>query len=220
MLTRAARRGAPHTVILGDLPFGSYESSNRDAMEIAWQFVDAGADIVKLEGAHDMAQRLRTIVDAGIPAVGHVGLLPQGARSADELRARGRSADDALRIVNDAIELDHAGASLIVVEAVPSVVAQAVQECVRAPVIGIGAGSAIAGQVLVYPDMVGLTAGKIPRFVRRYAELRETWTNAMRAYADDVRSRSFPAAAEEYGMPDDELAAFEQTMRERHPTKA
>jgi 3-methyl-2-oxobutanoate hydroxymethyltransferase len=218
MLTRAARRGAPNTVILGDLPFGSYERSNHEAVEAAWQFLDAGADLVKLEGAGVMAQRLRSIVDAGVPAVGHVGLLPQGARNADELRARGRSAEEALRIVNDAIELDHAGASLIVVEAVPSVVARAVQDRVRVPVIGIGAGSAIGGQVLVYPDMVGLTTGKVPRFVRQYASLRETWTNAVRTYGDDVRARAFPSGAEEYGMPAEESSRFEQLLRERHPS--
>lgn len=210
MLTRAARRGAPDTAMIGDLPFGSYESSDADAVVAAQQFVDAGADLVKLEGAREMATRVSAIADHGIPVVGHVGLLPQAARSADELKARGRSAQDAEQIVRDAVELEQCGASLIVIEAVPAVVADEIARRVSVPTIGIGAGGGLGGQVLVYPDVLGLSAGKVPRFVRQYAQMRTAWTEAIRAYAADVRSGAFPGAAEEYGMPDAERTAFEK----------
>lgn len=213
MLTRAARRGAPNCAILGDLSFGSYEGSDDDAVEVAWRFVDAGADLVKLEGAGAMSARLHAIVAAGVPAVGHVGLLPQGARAVDEMRARGRTAAEAVQIVHDAIELERAGASLIVIEAVPPVVAETITRCVNVPTVGIGAGAQVSGQVLVYPDLLGLTPGKLPRFVRRYAELRTPWADAVRAYASDVRARTFPSAAEEYGMPEREREEFERAMR-------
>lgn len=212
MLTRAVRRGAPGCCLVGDLPFASYEASDELAVSTARLFADAGADFVKLEGAGLMASRLRAIVRAGIPTVAHVGLLPQGARSADELRARGRTATEAVQIVRDAIEVESAGASMIVVEAIPSAVASAVTARVRVPVIGIGAGAHVGGQVLVYPDLLGLTPGKLPRFVRQYADLRSHWRDAVEAYARDVRAGTFPSAAEEYGMSEHETGSFEQLV--------
>ena len=217
MLTRAARRGAPNTCLIGDLPFGSYESDNETAVAIARRFVEAGADMVKLEGARQMTDRLRAIADAGIAAVGHVGLLPQGARSADELRARGRSSAEAAQIVDDAVQLDAAGAALIVVEAVPAMVADEIRQRIRVPLIGIGAGGRLGGQVLVYPDMLGLLHGKVPKFVRRYANLRADWADAVRAWAEDVRAGTFPSAAEEYGMPEEERSAFQALLNEKSP---
>lgn len=212
MLTRAVRRGAPSCCLIGDLPFASYEASDDQAATTARLFVEAGADFVKLEGASAITSRLGAIVRAGIPTVAHVGLLPQGARTADELRARGRTAAEAMQIVRDAVELERAGASMIVVEAVPSVVASAVAARVRVPVIGIGAGAHVGGQVLVYPDLLGLTPGKLPRFVRRYVDLRSPWRGAIEAFARDVRARTFPSAAEEYGMSDHETGSFEQLV--------
>ncbi|HYW50678.1 MAG TPA: 3-methyl-2-oxobutanoate hydroxymethyltransferase [Gemmatimonadaceae bacterium] len=212
VLTRAARRGAPDLVVVGDLPFGSYESDDASAIATAASFVDAGADIIKLEGAGTMLERVRAILDAGIPVMGHVGLLPQGAHSSKDLRARGRLAVEGIGIVEDAVALEQAGVALLVVEAVPAPVADAIKACVGVPVIGIGAGSRVDGQVLVYPDMLGLSPGSVPRFVRQYADLRSDWERAVRAYAADVRSRSFPSGAEEYGMIDAEREDFERRL--------
>ena len=212
MLTRAARRGAAATALIGDLPFGSYEDSDDRAIATARAFVAAGADMVKLEGAGAMLPRVRAILHAGIAVVGHVGLLPQGARRQDDLRARGRTSVEALAIVQDAVALSAAGASLIVIEAVPGAVADAVAARVTVPVVGIGAGASVHGQVLVYPDILGLSQGTLPRFVRRYADLRTPWEQAVRDYAADVRARSFPSAAEEYGMTDAERSLFQSGL--------
>jgi 3-methyl-2-oxobutanoate hydroxymethyltransferase len=190
------------------LPFGTYEASDADAVATAIRFVDAGADIVKLEGAGVMVDRVRAIRAVGIEVMGHVGLLPQGALSGEAMRAQGRTAREALAIIDDAQALDRAGVCLLVVEAVPAPVADAIASRVAAPVIGIGAGARVHGQVLVYPDMLGLTEGSVPRFVRSYAALRPAWENAVRAYAADVRSRAFPSSAEEYRMSDAEQAAL------------
>ena len=208
MLTRAARRGVNAALLVGDLPFATYEASDELAVATARRFADAGCDLVKVEGAAEIASRVRAIVSNGIAVVGHVGLLPQGARSADELKVRGRSAEEAAGIVNDARALEAAGASALVIEAVPSPVAEAVARRVRIPVIGIGAGAAVDGQVLVYHDLLGIGTGHVPKFVRPYASLHEASVRAIAAYAADVRARKFPADAESYTMPDAELAAF------------
>jgi 3-methyl-2-oxobutanoate hydroxymethyltransferase len=208
MLTRAARRGVRSALLVGDLPYSTYEASDDLAVATARRFVDAGCDLVKVEGAAEIVSRVRAIVSHGIPVVGHVGLLPQGAANADELKVRGRSAVEAAAIVNDARGLEAAGASALVIEAVPSPVADAVAREVRIPVIGIGAGAGVDGQVLVYHDLLGLGTGHVPKFVRPYAALREETVRAIIAYAADIRARRFPADAETYAMSDAELAAF------------
>lgn len=209
MLTRAARRGVRHALLVGDLPHGTYESGDAQAVETARAFMDAGCDLVKLEGAGPMLSRVLAIVAAGIPVVGHIGLLPQSARTQTDLRARGRTAADALQLVRDGAALEHAGCSAIVIEAVPAVVAESVAARIAIPVIGIGAGASVGGQVLVFHDMLGLTEGHLPKFVRTYANLRAETLNAIRHYASDVRNRDFPSAAEEYGMPATERTEFE-----------
>jgi 3-methyl-2-oxobutanoate hydroxymethyltransferase len=208
MLTRAARRGVRTALLVGDLPFSTYESSDDLAISTAQRFVDAGCDLVKVEGAAEIVSRVRAIVSSGMSVVGHVGLLPQGAANADELKVRGRLANEAAAIVNDARELEAAGASALVIEAVPSPVADAVAHAVRIPVIGIGAGAGVDGQVLVYHDLLGLGTGHVAKFVRQYAGLREEAVRAIAAYAVDVRARRFPAAAETYAMSDVERAVF------------
>ncbi len=213
MLTRAARRGVRNALLVGDLPFGSYEASDELAVATARQFADAGCDVVKLEGAGDRVPRVRAVTRAGVPVMGHVGLLPQGTVTPEELRARGRSAEEAFEIVCDAMALAGAGCTALVVEAVPAPVAAAIARLVSIPVIGIGAGLAVDGQVLVYHDLLGLGEGHVPKFVRRYAALGEATTAAIRTYASDVRSRRFPAVAEEYGMPEAERLAFAERMR-------
>lgn len=208
VLTRAARRGVRRAKLIGDLPFGTYERGDEQALATARAFMAAGCDMLKLEGAGVMCDRVRALVAHGFPVVGHVGLLPQGATSISDLKARGRSAAEAADIVHDALALEAAGATLLVVEAVPEVVGTAIAERLRIPVIGIGAGSGVDGQVLVYTDLLGLGGGHVPRFVRQYDQARARWTGAIAGYARDVRAREFPAAAETYGMPEEERAAF------------
>ena len=212
MLTRAARRGVRSALLVGDLPFGTYESNDEQAVATARRFVEAGCDLVKLEGASKMLSRVAAIIAAGIPVMGHVGLLPQGAETVAALRARGRTANDAISVVCDAIALADAGCSILVVEAVPSVVAAAIVERVSIPVIGIGAGSNVGGQVLVLPDLLGLGDGPAPKFVQTYARTRESWIDAIQRFSADVRSRSFPVRSHEYGMPAPEVAAFQALL--------
>ena len=212
MLTRAARRGVKSALLVGDLPHGTYESSDEGAVATAREFIAAGCELVKLEGAGPRLSRVRAIIDDGIPVVGHVGLLPQSARTLSDLRARGRTAQDAAAVLHDAQALANAGCSALVIEAVPSVVAKAVADRVRIPVIGIGAGAGVDGQVLVFHDLLGLSDGHVPKFVRQYAEAGEVITDAIRHYATDVRVRAFPSTAEEYGMPDAERAQFERDI--------
>lgn len=220
VLLRAARRGAPDALIVGDLPFGTYEHSDAEAVATALAFRKAGADLIKLEGAGAMLERVRAIVSAGIPVVGHVGLLPQSATAPGDLRARARTVEDALQVVRDALELEAAGCSAMVIEAVPSVVAHAVYQQLHVPLIGIGAGSAVGGQVLVFHDLLGLSTPPLPRFVREYAALGEEAVRAVRQFAGDVRSRAFPSEKEEYGMPVAERERFSHLLNTQAETPA
>lgn len=212
MLTRAARRGVKSALLVGDLTHGSYESDDASAVLAAQEFAAAGCDLVKLEGAGLMLPRVRAIIAAGIPVIGHVGLLPQSARTPQDLRARGRSAADALQVLADAIALEQAGCSALVIEAVPALVARVVADRLAIPVIGIGAGSGVGGQVLVLHDMLGLNHGHLPKFVRQYAAIGPEISSAVRHYAQDVRGRQFPAEAEEYRMPEGERELFERSI--------
>lgn len=206
MLTCAARRGCATPLLVGDLPFGTYEGSDVLAVATSRRFVEeAGCDMVKLEGAGPMLDRVRAIVAEGIPVMGHVGLLPQSARSPEELRARGRTAEEALAIAADAVALEEAGCSAIVFEAIPAALTELLVPRLGIPVIGIGAGAATHGQVLVYHDLLGMTAASGARFVKRYAEIGRAMTDGVRAFADDVRARRYPQAEHTYGMAEPEL---------------
>jgi 3-methyl-2-oxobutanoate hydroxymethyltransferase len=199
VLTRAARRAVDAVPLVGDLPFGSYEGSDETAVATARRFVDeAGCEAVKLEGAGEMLPRVRAIIAAGIPVVGHVGLLPQSVTSPDGYRARGRDVEQALGIVADAAALADAGCAAIVVEAVPSEIGALITERVDVPVIGIGAGAATDGQVLVYHDLLGYGEGRQAKFVRRYAAAHALFVDAVQRWAADVRARSFPSLDEGY----------------------
>ncbi|MEO5567760.1 MAG: 3-methyl-2-oxobutanoate hydroxymethyltransferase, partial [Gemmatimonadaceae bacterium] len=214
MLTRAARRGVTHPLLIGDMPFGTYESSDRLAVASAKKFADAGCAGVKIEGAGPMLARVRAMTAVGIPVMGHVGLKPQGVTNAEEYRARGRTADEAMTIIQDAVALEEAGAFSIVVEAVASPVVDALMTRVDIPVIGIGAGPAPDGQVLVYHDLVGWTETRPAKFVRKYAAVGELMVEAVTAYAAEVRAHRYPAPEHMYGMSADELARFkERTSR-------
>ena len=207
MLTRAARRAVDDIPLIGDLPFGSYETSDEQAVASARRFMDeAGCDAVKLEGAGEMLPRVRAIIAAGIPVFGHVGLLPQSVRTREGYRARGRDPQQAIDIIADADALAAAGCSGIIVEAVPSPVTAIVTRRVKVPVIGIGAGVDTGGQVLVYHDLLGFTEGRLPRFVKQYASARETLVAAVRAWSAEVRARSYPAVEHTYPITDEALA--------------
>jgi 3-methyl-2-oxobutanoate hydroxymethyltransferase len=213
VLTRAVRRGAPDLPIVGDMPWGSYEASDAVAVGTARRFVEeAGCDAVKLEGAGPILPRVRAIVEAGILVVGHVGVLPQSARTDADFRAKGRSAAEAVLIVRDGEALAAEGVSLLVAEAMPPRVGAELSARVGVPVIGIGAGAGVDGQVLVFHDLLGLTGGHVPRFVRRYAELRANAISAIRQWGDDVRAHRFPAHEQEYGMAAEEEERFSQLL--------
>ena len=210
MLTRAVTRGAKRPLVIADMPFGSFQVSDDAAVENAVRFVkEAGADAVKLEGAGPTLSRVQSIVGAGVPVMGHVGLTPQSATMLGGFKAQGRTATKAERLYDDALALEAAGCFAIVLEAVPAPVAARVTEALQVPTIGIGAGVDCDGQVLVWHDLLGLYEGKAPRFVKRYADLATEARRALEAYVDDVRERRFPEEQHTYAIPDEELEAFE-----------
>jgi 3-methyl-2-oxobutanoate hydroxymethyltransferase len=213
MLTRAARRGLDHPLLIGDMPFGTYESSDALAVRSARLFAAAGCDMVKIEGAGPITARVKAIVDAGIPVMGHVGLTPQGVTNKEEYRARGRTADEAIAIVEEAAALEDAGVCSLVLEALASPVADAVMRRVSIPVIGIGAGPAPDGQVLVYNDLIGLTEARLAKFVKTYASVGEMTVQAVSAFAADVRSRRYPGPEHQYQMSNAELARFRERTK-------
>jgi 3-methyl-2-oxobutanoate hydroxymethyltransferase len=210
-LTRTVTGAVRRPIVVGDLPFGSYQVSDEQAVETAVRFVkEAGADVVKLEGAGRSVSRVRSIVESGIPVMGHIGLTPQSATKFGGFRTQGKTADAALGLVEDARALEAAGCFAIVLEAVPAAVAAHITESVSVPTIGIGAGPGCSGQVLVYHDLLGLSEGHLPRYLKRYANLSAEIRDALAAYADDVRSGSFPDAEHSYSMDEAELDRFER----------
>jgi 3-methyl-2-oxobutanoate hydroxymethyltransferase len=211
-MTQWVARGAKRPLVIADMPFGSYEASNEQAVAHAVRLVkEGGADAVKLERGGTSIERARAIVDAGIAVMGHIGLTPQTATVLGGFKAQGRTADRAKQLVDDALALQDAGCFAVVLEAVPAPVAAAVSKALAIPTIGIGAGGDTDGQVLVWHDMLGYYDGHAPRFVKRYADLGAVITEALARYAEEVRSGAFPEQQHTYSMPEDELAAFEQT---------
>jgi 3-methyl-2-oxobutanoate hydroxymethyltransferase len=215
-LTRAVTRAARRPLVIGDLPFGTYEVSDEQAVSSAIRMVkEGGADVVKLEGAGRMVSRVRAIAESNMGVMGHIGLTPQSATRLGGFRAQGRTADAARRLYDDALALQDAGAFAIVLEAVPAAVAARITAALAVPTIGIGAGAETDGQVLVWHDLLGLYAGRTPRFVKRYAEIAEDVSGAVSRYADDVRNRAFPEEKHTYGISPDELELFEASLRAR-----
>lgn len=215
MLTRAVTRGAHRPLVIADLPFGSYQVSTEQAIETSIRFVkEAHADAVKLEGAGAMLARVRALVDAGIPVMGHIGLTPQTATMLGGFKAQGRTAQKAVQLYADALALQAAGCFALVLEAVPAPVAARITDALDIPTIGIGAGAACDGQVLVWHDLLGLYEGHAPRFVKQYAELAPAIGAAVELYADEVRSGAFPEERHTYAMSEEELALFEQELAE------
>jgi 3-methyl-2-oxobutanoate hydroxymethyltransferase len=214
MLASAVRRGLKTPLLIGDLPFGSYEASDEQAIATAQRFVkEAGCDAVKLERGGTSVQRARAIIEAGIPVMGHVGLTPQTATALGGYRAQGRSAQRALAVARDALALEEAGCFSIVFEAIPAAVAAVVTEMLAIPVIGIGAGQATDGQVLVFHDLLGIYDGHAPRFVKRFAEVKAQMVAGVAQYADEVRHRAFPGPEHSYSIDDEELRLFQKELR-------
>ena len=215
MLTRAVARGAKRPIVVADMPLGSFQVSDEEALRNAVRFVkDAGADAVKVEGAGPTVSRVLALVGAGIPVMGHIGLTPQSATMLGGFRAQGRTAAKARQLLEDARTLEQAGCFSLVLEAVPAPVAARITEELTIPTIGIGSGRNCDGQVLVYHDLLGLYQGRSPRFVKRYAEVAETIQDALERYAADVRSGSFPEDEHTYSIPQEELEEFARYLEE------
>jgi len=205
MLAGAARRGLTTPLLVGDMPFGSYEVSNEQAIATAQRFVkEAGCDAVKLERGGSSVDRARAIVEAGIPVMGHVGLTPQTATALGGYRSQGRTAERAIEVTRDALALQEAGCFAIVFEAVPAELTETVMPQIDVPVIGIGAGPATDGQVLVFHDLLGIYDGHAARFVKRYANVRQAMIDGVAAFAEDVRERRYPEPEHGYTMAPDE----------------
>ena len=209
ILAAAVRRGLTTPLLVGDLPFGSYEASNEQAVESAQRFVkESGCDAVKLERGGGSVDRARAIVRAGIPVMGHVGLTPQTAAALGGFKAQGKTADVAARIAEEALALQSVGCFSLVIAAVPAPIAEALVEQLDVPTIGIGAGPATDGQVLVFHDLLGIHAGTPAKFVKRYGNVRDEMISGVREFAREVRNRSFPDAEHCYTVEQAELDAF------------
>lgn len=220
MLAAAVRRGLKTPLLVGDMPFGSYERSNEQAIENAQRFIkEAGCDAVKLERGGESVDRARAIIRAGIPVMGHVGLTPQTATALGGFKAQGKTADMAARVAEDALALQAAGCFSVVFEAIPAeVTALLTPKMSTSAVIGIGAGLATDGQVLVFHDLLGIFGGHTAKFVKRYAEVRTEMIRGVSAYADEVRRGAFPAPEHTYTIEPAELDALRSFLE--HESRA
>src|SRR5215212_5771547 len=202
MHTRAVRRGVQRALLVADMPYGSFHTGEDEAVRNALRLIkDGAAEAVKLEGGKTRAPLIKRLVDEEIPVMGHIGLTPQSVNMLGGFRVQGKTAATARAILDDARALEEAGAFSIVLELVPREIARLVTESISIPTIGIGAGPHCDIQVLVLHDLLGLSFGKLPRFVRQYANLHQTMTDAISRFAEDVRSGAYPSDAESYGMP-------------------
>ena len=214
MLASAVRRGCETPFVVGDLPFGSYEASDEQAVTAAQRFVkEAGCDAVKLERGGSSVQRAKAIVDAGIPVMGHVGLTPQTATALGGYRSQGRTAERGLGVMTDALALQEAGCFSVVFEAIPSALAEIIMPRMEVPVIGIGAGPSTDGQVLVLHDLLAIHQGFKPKFVKQYAAVGEEMVRGVRAYAEEVRNRAFPGPQHTYSIAPEELERLRSAVR-------
>lgn len=216
MMARAVRRGLATPLLVADLPFGSFEASDEQAVRTAMRFIkEAGCDAVKLEGGGPTPlARVRAVVAAGIPVMGHVGLTPQTAANVGGFKAQGRTAEAATRIGREAADLEEAGCFALIFEAIPAAVADRLMSRVTIPVIGIGAGPGTDGQVLVFHDLLGIGDGSRARFVKRYADLHQAMLGGVQDYAADVRTRGYPASEHTYGIDDTELERLDGLLRD------
>jgi 3-methyl-2-oxobutanoate hydroxymethyltransferase len=218
VLTRAVSRSVQRPLVVADMPFGSFQVSDEEAVRHAVRLIkEGGAGAIKLEGAGPTLTRVAAIVGVGIPVMGHVGLTPQSAVALGGYRVQGRRVRDALRLADEARALQGAGCFAVVLEAMPAVVARYITQSLDIPTIGIGAGAECDGQILVWHDLLGLTLSHVPQFVKRYAELGAAAKAALQSYVEDVRSQRFPAAEHTYPMADGEQPLFESEVNRRSP---
>ena len=200
--TRAAHRGVKHALLVADMPFGSYQSDPLEAVRNASRFVkEAGAEVVKVEGGEKRAELIRRIIDAEIPVAGHIGLTPQSVNVMGGYKVQGKNLSGVEQLMRDAVALDRAGVALLVLEGIPREVAAMITAEVETPTIGIGAGPECDGQILVLHDLIGLSFGHTPKFVRPYADISGAISRAVGEYAEDVRAGRFPADEESYHLP-------------------
>ncbi|MBP1608481.1 MAG: panB [Acidobacteria bacterium] len=208
---KAVSRGASKAHLIGDMPFMSYQVSAAEAVRNAGRFLqEGGMDAVKLEGGRERAAAIKAIVSAGIPVMGHLGLTPQSVHKLGGWKIQGKSADAALRLVEDAHLLENAGCYALVLEAIPDRLAELISRRLQIPVIGIGAGAGCDGQVLVAHDMLGMFQRFTPIFVKKYADLNAQITEAVRGYISDVNTRSFPAAENSHPMDE---SAYQELLK-------
>jgi len=209
--TKAVVRGSSRAHVLADMPFMSYQTSPEDALRNAGRLLkEGGAQSVKLEGGVRVADTVRFIVDAGIPVMGHIGLTPQSINQLGGYKVQGKTPAAAVRLVNDALALEQAGAYAVVLECVPAPLAQTISERLTVPTIGIGAGPHCDGQVQVFHDLLGLFDDFVPKHAKRYADLGSRITEAVRAYAGEVRAGHFPTEKESFGV---DKAVFSEAAR-------
>jgi len=221
VLGKAVRRGLRTPLMVGDMPKGSYEASNEVAVENAMRLVkETGCQTVKLEAGGISVERARAIVRAGIPTMGHVGLTPQTATALGGYKAQGKTAQAAIKLCEEALALEAAGCFAIVFEAVPAAVTEAIVEKLEIPTIGIGAGPATAGQVLVFHDLLGITTGRMAKFVKQYADIHAQMVAGMGRYVAEVRTRHFPEPDHVYGVEPAELAELKRYLDQESLTSA
>jgi len=213
MLGKAVRRGLRAPLMVGDMPMGSYEASNELAIQSAQRLVkETGCQVVKLEAGGTSVERARAIIRSGIPVMGHVGLTPQTATALGGYKTQGKTVEGAIKLCEDALALQSVGCFAIVFEAVPAAITEAIVEKLEVPTIGIGAGPATAGQVLVFHDLLGITTGHTAKFVKRYANVHDTMVGGIRDFTEEVRFHQFPEPDHVYGVEPAELAEFRRYL--------
>lgn len=212
---KAVVRGCKGPLVVGDMPFMSYNTSIREAIHNAGRLMkEGGCDVVKLEGGVHFAPTIEAIIKAGIPVQGHIGLTPQTAGALGGFKMQGRDAMAAKQIIDDAKALENAGVFSIILEAVPAPLGKLVTEAVKVPVIGIGAGPDVDGQVLVTHDMIGLFDKFIPKFVKQYTQIRPTILDALNRFKEDVQSVTFPGPEHSFKMPDEALEQLKKLIKD------
>lgn len=210
---KAVRRGAPTAFVIGDMPFLSYQVSVQDAVYNAGRFMkEAGCDAIKLEGGVRIADKVKAIVDAGIPVVGHIGLTPQSSSMLGGFKAQGKDARSARLLIEDARALEKAGAFSVLLECVPTRVAQYIKKSMDGLLFGIGAGNAVDGQLLIIHDILGLYQCFTPKFVKQYANLAQVITDAVKNYVSDVKTKKFPEDKHAFTISSAELKKLEEEM--------
>jgi len=212
MFTEAVSRARQNSLLVADLPFMSYQASIEDAITNSGRLIKAGADSVKLEGGTPMAETINAIVDVGIPVMGHIGLQPQTTMLSQGYKVQGRTKDTALKLIDDAKELEESGVFSIALEMVSHEIAEIISETISVPTIGIGSGVGCNGQVLVVQDLLGMYDKLKPKFVRRYMNLSEDIVKALENYKNDIESGTFPAEENWFSMNDGELKKLREEI--------